>query len=321
MSTRQERTEVRRRAAEPGQAALERLLRRGDPLPAAAELEVELAEASSRADRAVHALAGGARARGATPDHGTARSRGAADARGPAPVRRAAVSRGAAPTRGRVPARGTAHASGVIEETPDEQRPVAAFARHPAPWGVLHLAAGDRGLVAIELAAETADFVDDLARRLGGPVVPDIPGTRPAWHETLAAAGRQLDEYFAGARTRFDLPVDLPGVSAWDRLVLDGARRLAYGEVTSYGNLALAIGRPRAARAVGGALGRNPVPLVIPCHRIVAGDGTLGGYGGGGHGARVRMLDVKRTLLALEGARLADARSGSTRRGGPTATR
>ena len=183
--------------------------------------------------------------------------------------------------------------------------PVAAFIRHPAPWGILHVAAGERGILAIELAAETGDFIDDLTRRLGGTVVPDGPGLPGPWRDALATASRELDEYFAGRRTAFDVPVDLADVSAWDRLVLDGARRLTYGEVTSYGGLARAIGRPRSARAVGGALGRNPVPLMVPCHRVVAGDGTLGGYGGGGRGARARLLAVKRSLLALEGARMA----------------
>ena len=245
-------------------AAVERLLRAGDPLPEAPSLDGELALAIPRTRAAVAASGAGRR----TADE--ARARGAAAGRARA----------------------------------GDAGPVAAFVRHPAPWGVLHLAAGDRGILAIELASETGDFLDDLGRRLGGPVVPDGPGLPGAWRGALAAAERELDEYFAGRRTTFDVPVDLAGVSAWDRLVLDGARRLSYGEVTSYGALARAIGRPRAARAVGGALGRNPVPLMIPCHRIVAGDGTLGGYGGGGRGARARLLDVKRSLLALEGVRV-----------------
>ncbi len=298
--------------ARPGRAALERLLRLGDPLPAPAALEDELVGAARRAHDVVRALSGETPAR--DQDAGAA-SQGALQARGTVP------GRGDTPARRNTRATGTTANDAVIGTAPHVARPVAAFVRHPAPWGMLHLAAGDGGLVAIELASETGDFVDDLARRLGGPVVPDAPGTPAAWHATLEAATHQLDEYFAGARVRFDLPVDLPGVSAWDRLVLDGARRLAYGEVTSYGNLARAIGRPRAARAVGGALGRNPVPLVIPCHRIVAGDGTLGGYGGGGHGARARMLEVKRTLLALEGVRLSAARSGAARSGASTAGR
>jgi methylated-DNA-[protein]-cysteine S-methyltransferase len=181
----------------------------------------------------------------------------------------------------------------------------AAFAQAPAPWGILHIAASAEGIVAIELVSEPGEFVANLSRRLGGPVIPDGPWLPSAIRATLAEAQRELGEYFAGRRTTFDLPIDLHAVTAWDRLVLDGARRLAYGEVTSYGALARAIGRPRAARAVGGALGRNPVPVVIPCHRILAANGTLGGYGGGGHAPHEQMLDVKRWLLALEGARVA----------------
>ena len=257
---------MKTRAAAPmGDAAVERVLRAGDPLPEASALDRELATAIPRTRAAVAASGGDART----------------------------VLR---------PRTGDMAASRVRMEG---GRPVAAFVRVPAPWGILHVAAGDRGILAIELASETGDFVDDLARRLGGTVVPDGPGLPRPWRVALAMASRELDEYFAGRRTAFDVPVDLAGISAWDRLVLDGARRLSYGEVTSYGGLARAIGRPRSARAVGGALGRNPVPLMIPCHRVVAGDGTLGGYGGGGRGARERLLAVKRSLLALEGAHVA----------------
>lgn len=181
--------------------------------------------------------------------------------------------------------------------------PVAAYATCEAPWGTLHLAASDGGLVAIELRATTERFVEATAARLGGAIVVDQPGIPAGWHETLERTVLELDEYFAGRRQHFDLPVDLHGVSTWDRRVLGGATRLEYGEVTSYGRLARRIGQPRAARAVGGALGRNPIPIVIPCHRILAGDGSIGGYGGS-HASRSAMLDVKRTLLALEGVRL-----------------
>ncbi|MGC8634946.1 MAG: methylated-DNA--[protein]-cysteine S-methyltransferase [Candidatus Limnocylindrales bacterium] len=169
----------------------------------------------------------------------------------------------------------------------------------------MHVAAGDHGVVALELAGTAADFRQRLARRLGGPVLLAGPGTPRAWQATLAAATRQLDEYLAGRRTRFDVPVDLDGLSPWDRRVLDAARLLAYGEVVTYAGLARAIGRPGAARAVGGSLGRNPVPVVIPCHRIVASNGSLGRYGGRTNGSRVQLLAVKRSLLALEGARVA----------------
>jgi methylated-DNA-[protein]-cysteine S-methyltransferase len=96
-----------------------------------------------------------------------------------------------------------------------------------------------------------------------------------------------------------ELALDWRGVSAWDRRVLEGARTLARGEVTSYGRLARRIGAPGAARAVGAALGRNPFWLLVPCHRVVAGDGSIGGYGGGPDA-----LDVKRDLLAREGIAL-----------------
>lgn len=179
----------------------------------------------------------------------------------------------------------------------------AAFTTYAAPWGLLHLAATDQGIVAIELAAETPDFVDRLAGRVHGRVVPAEDGAVPgAWREQLDAATAQIGEYLAGRRTSFQLPVDLAGLSGWDRRVLAGAASLGYGELTSYGALARRIGKPGAARAVGGALGRNPVPIVIPCHRVLAADGTLGGYGGSGPGERNAMLAVKRRLLRIEGA-------------------
>ncbi|MHB8891115.1 MAG: methylated-DNA--[protein]-cysteine S-methyltransferase, partial [Candidatus Limnocylindrales bacterium] len=94
---------------------------------------------------------------------------------------------------------------------------------------------------------------------------------------------------------------DLADRSAWDRLVLDAVRAIPRGETASYGEVARRIGRTGAARAVGGAVGRNPVGLLIPCHRVIAGDGSLGGYGVAAFGGREAALAVKRELLALEG--------------------
>jgi methylated-DNA-[protein]-cysteine S-methyltransferase len=137
-------------------------------------------------------------------------------------------------------------------------------------------------------------------------VLPVEDGEVPVeWRTTLDAAKRQIGEWFAGGRQSFELPIDLR-VSDWDRLVLTGAARLQYGETVSYGELARRIGRPGAAQAVGGAMGRNPVPLVIPCHRVIAADGTLGGYGGFTYADRQAALDVKRHLLALEGTTTRD---------------
>ena len=120
------------------------------------------------------------------------------------------------------------------------------------------------------------------------------------WCATLDEAVRQIGEWFAGERRGFELPIDLR-VSDWDRRVLTGAARLQYGETASYGELARHVGKPGAARAVGGAMGRNPVPILIPCHRVIAGDGTLGGYGGSNYADRRASLEIKRRLLAIEG--------------------
>ena len=103
----------------------------------------------------------------------------------------------------------------------------------------------------------------------------------------------QLDEYFAGRRTSFDIPLDLEGTD-FQRDVWDQLCAIPYGGTISYGELARRVGRPGAARAVGSANGRNPVAVIVPCHRVIAGDGGLGGYGGG--------LDRKTVLLALERA-------------------
>jgi len=102
----------------------------------------------------------------------------------------------------------------------------------------------------------------------------------------------ELDEYFAGRRRRFEVEVDLSPLTPFQRRVLTATARVAYGEVTTYRDVARKAGNEQASRAAGGALGANPIPIVVPCHRIVATDGSLGGYAGG--------LAAKRRLLALE---------------------
>jgi methylated-DNA-[protein]-cysteine S-methyltransferase len=177
----------------------------------------------------------------------------------------------------------------------------AAFTTCPAPWGMLHVATGAAGILAVDLGSETPPFADNLSRRLHGPVLPAEDGDVPeSWRRTLASAADEIGEYLAGRRISFDVTIDLR-VSEWDRLVLGGARQLGYGETVGYGELARRIGRPGAAQAVGGAMGRNPIPILIPCHRVIAGDGTLGGYGGFTYADRLAALDVKRRLLAIEG--------------------
>jgi methylated-DNA-[protein]-cysteine S-methyltransferase len=124
-----------------------------------------------------------------------------------------------------------------------------------------------------------------------------LPGHSPRRDGWKRAAERfndpveQLEEYFAGSRKRFDLDLD-PRGAAFDRAVWDLLADIPYGETRSYGQLARALGRPDRARAVGGANARNPLPIFLPCHRVIGSDGSLTGYGGG--------LDLKRALLALE---------------------
>jgi methylated-DNA-[protein]-cysteine S-methyltransferase len=114
-------------------------------------------------------------------------------------------------------------------------------------------------------------------------------------HPVLRDASRQLGEYFAGERRVFDLPLDVDG-TAFQRSVWDALVEIPYGATESYGQLAERIGRPGAARAVGAANGRNPVPIVVPCHRVIGADGTLVGYGGSSEAG----LTMKRRLIRLE---------------------
>src|SRR3990170_1663705 len=127
------------------------------------------------------------------------------------------------------------------------------------------------------------------------------------WGPTCIAASEQGADAIGELAT---LSLDLEDRPAWDRAVLDAVRAIPRGETRSYGDIARAIGRPGAAPAVGGAVGRHPIGLVIPRHRVIAGDGTLGGYGGGWWGDRDRLLDLKAELLAREGVQLRRSRSG-----------
>jgi methylated-DNA-[protein]-cysteine S-methyltransferase len=108
-------------------------------------------------------------------------------------------------------------------------------------------------------------------------------------------ARRELDEYFEGRRRNFDVSLDLRALPPFTLSVLDELARVPYGKTTTYGKLALRVGHPRAARAVGTVMNRNRIPIVLPCHRVVGATGSLTGYAGG--------LDVKERLLELEGAR------------------
>jgi methylated-DNA-[protein]-cysteine S-methyltransferase len=169
-----------------------------------------------------------------------------------------------------------------------------------APWGPIHVAVDADAVVALEVMTTDEGFAGSIRRRFG-----ETPEASPggAVGRRLAALTDAVERYLAGQPgALIGLPFALHGLTDWDRLVLHGVRRVPWGEVTSYGRLAREIGRPGAARAVGGAVGRNPIGLIVPCHRVIAGDGSLGGYGGSWLGGRDALLAIKRRLLALEDA-------------------
>ncbi len=171
-----------------------------------------------------------------------------------------------------------------------------------APWGPVRVAASDRGIVAMENLVSEEDFLARLASRFGTVALaaPVAAGSGAAAH--LRRAISALTAFADGELRALDeLPLDLTDRSPFDRAVFDAVRALPPGSTASYGDVARMIGKPGAARAVGGAVGRCPIGLAIPCHRVIAGDGSLGGYGGGWWGGRQAGLDLKRELLAREG--------------------
>ena len=176
-----------------------------------------------------------------------------------------------------------------------------------APWGPIRIAATAGGLAALDQLVTSEAFLDRLERRFRTTPVDLERATAgdPAGDLAAAHARRARDAvaaFLAGDLAALEqLPLDLGDRPAWDRLVLDAVRGIPPGATASYGGVARMIGKPGAARAVGGAVGRNPVGLAIPCHRVIAGDGTLGGYGGGWWGGREAGLQLKRELLAREG--------------------
>ena len=156
-----------------------------------------------------------------------------------------------------------------------------------SPVGPLLLAATDEGLVRVAFAAEDHDRVlDSLARSVGPRVLRD--------DASLASASTQLAEYFAGTRRAFDVPLDLRLAHGFRLEVLAHLSDIPYGRTETYAQVADATGRPRAVRAVGSACATNPLPLVVPCHRVLRTGGGLGGYLGG--------LETKQRLLSLEAA-------------------
>ena len=178
--------------------------------------------------------------------------------------------------------------------------PVLHVATLASAWGPVVLVASDRGVLAVELRGSVERSRRHLAARLRTDIDPADGRPHGQGERHLAGAVAAVhDALEGGSADVASVELDWTGIRAWDRRVLEGARLLARGEVTSYGRLARRIGAPGAARAVGSALGRNPFWILVPCHRIVAGDGTIGGYGD-----LPDALEIKRDLLALEGVAL-----------------
>ena len=159
--------------------------------------------------------------------------------------------------------------------------PSTVQTRYDSPLGPMIVAATNQGLAGLWFEGQR-----HLPDTNGWPHAPH--------HPVLAEAVAQLRDYFGGRRTRFDLPLDLQGGTAFQQSVWQALLAIPAGGTTSYGAIGLRVGRPSAVRAVGAAVGRNPVSIVVPCHRVLGRDGSLTGYAGG--------LDRKSALLELEGA-------------------
>jgi methylated-DNA-[protein]-cysteine S-methyltransferase len=162
------------------------------------------------------------------------------------------------------------------------------YAPVDSPFGKLLLAASEQGLLRLAFPEEDADSVlERLAARVS-PRIVEAPAQ-------LDPIRRELDEYFEGRRRAFELPLDWTLVGPFGRRVLGATAKIPYGAVLTYTEVAAEAGSPRGSRAAGNALGANPIPIVVPCHRVLRGSGALGGYAGG--------LPRKQFLLELEGAR------------------
>jgi methylated-DNA-[protein]-cysteine S-methyltransferase len=197
--------------------------------------------------------------------------------------------------------RAAAAARAFVDRADREGLIDVAYATVDAPVGELLVAGTSRGLVKIAFGGVPHEKVLVELSEDVSPRVIEAPAR-------LDTVRRQLDEYFEGRRERFDLPLDWRLSQGFCRRVLRHTARIPFGEVSTYKNMAAAAGSPRGARAAGNALGANPIPIVVPCHRVLHSGGGIGGYGGG--------LDRKLFLLQLEGvsgrwARPQASRSGS----------
>jgi len=177
-------------------------------------------------------------------------------------------------------------AEAVAERASGEGLLDIAYCEIDSPLGRLTAAATEGGLVMLSFPNHPLDqTLEELAERIGPRVL-----EAPSRFDSLR---RELEEYFDGRRRSFDIELDWRLIRGFTLKVLDQTNRIPFGETRSYAEMAVAAGSPRAFRAAGSALGANPIPIIIPCHRVLRSGGGIGGYGGG--------LPVKRTLLGIEG--------------------
>ncbi len=197
------------------------------------------------------------------------------------------LRRGAPDVRHAAGVQAVAAAGRVSERAAEAGFADISYAPVDSPFGTLHAARTKRGLVRVAFPEESVESVlAGLARELSPRIVES--------QRSLDPVKRELDEYFAGRRRAFEVKLDWALIGPFGRRVLRMTAAIPYGGHLSYAEVAAEAGSPRGARAAGNALGANPIPIVIPCHRVLRSGGALGGYGGG--------LDRKRYLLELEGA-------------------
>ena len=177
-----------------------------------------------------------------------------------------------------------------MKNKPTDLNPIYIGELNGTPLGDLRLASSDFGLVAVEWTESQPEF-DAFLARLARPVVPNERRIKPY--------AKELAEYLNGKRQAFTIPIDWTIFRPFQREALQAVFRIPYGETRTYSEIAAQINRPHAYRAVGQANATNPMPLVIPCHRVIGADGKLHGYGGG------EGLPTKEWLLRLEGAFIA----------------
>lgn len=160
-----------------------------------------------------------------------------------------------------------------------------AYSRYDSPIGAIFIAADAKGITALGIGGKESDFAAGLSA--------SRQGVRPVFDNgRFSVIFRLLDEYFKGRPVQFSVPLNPIG-TAFDRAVWSALSAIPWGRKLSYGEVASAVGKPGAARAVGGACGRNPIPIIIPCHRVLLSGGFIGGYSGG--------AGIKERLLTIEG--------------------